>query len=365
MYQVDKGLQVRSKPIAFANGSTVNVDLSFLHSVMQRMKAPVVRELVFHFNGDISGVTGGFDNEDGAAIFNSIRMRDRKGLFYDLPGKLARVLHQMEYGTAGDEIDGLADAASGATTSGDNMILRVPFDLRFGKRGADTALPLLHLVEGGQIDLTFGTPAESTGVTGNVKVYAICHDEGKRELKSRLIRRAQAITAKEDHYPIGGSLRTLVMASNPSTEGMSAWTASTYNAINSPQLEYSAFDSYILRDDYKIQRPDASSADEILAGNGVPLVVPSSGQSIAKMHNLKSVQIDLGSSTVPTSAQLLMEYVEDRDPILAAQWMGYDDVNHFLADFQANGMVRFAGGGSRKATEVNAVLARRLPAGFQ
>jgi hypothetical protein len=365
MQQTDKGVLLRSKPIPYSAGNTVNVDLSYLYSAMQRMRAPVVRELAFHFSGSISGVTGGFDNEDGCALFSKIAIRDRKGPIYDLPGKLARVLHQMEFGTRGDEIDGLADAASAATTTGDNMMIRVPFDLEYAKRGADTALPLLHLVEGGQIDLTFGTPAESTGATGTVKVYAVVHDEGKRELKSRLVRRAQAVTAREDHYPIGGSVRSLVLTSNPSTEGMSAWTAADYAALNVPQLELSAFESYILREEYRRLRPDYSAADEILAGAGIPLVVPSRGQGIGKMHDLKSIQIDIGSSTVPTSAQLLMEYIEDRDPILAAEWMGYADVNHFMAEFASKGVVRFSSGTQVKATAINARLARRLPGGFE
>ena len=72
MYATDKGELFRSAPLTYANGATRLLDMSFLHGPMNKMKAPVVREVLIHFRGDISGVTGGFDNEDGCAIFSQV-----------------------------------------------------------------------------------------------------------------------------------------------------------------------------------------------------------------------------------------------------------------------------------------------------
>lgn len=361
MFATDKGEDFRSRPTTYASGQVTQLDMSFLHNANQRMRAPVVRELLFHFSGDISGVTTTFDNIDGCQIFSNIRIADRKGNLVNLPGKLIRLATQMELGARADEADGLADAASGATTSGDDMILRVTFDQEYATVGADFGLPLLHLVDGGEIEMSFGTPVGSTGVSGTVYVYAHVHDEGKKELKSRLIRRAQAVTVRDAHYPIGGSVRELVLCSNPTATSQSPWTASTYTAINVPELDLSVARSYILRQNYTRLRQDTSAADVIQAGRAVPLVIPSRGQRIDKMPDLKSVHIDLGSDTIPTSAQLYMSYVEDRDPSLAAQWLGYNDVARFAADLQKSGKVALGKGRAVEAAGFPAGLARRMP----
>lgn len=360
MFMSDKGEPIRSAPIVYANGSTKNLDMSFLHGAMNKMKAPVVRELLLHFNGDISGVTGGFDNEDGVAIFSNIRINDRGGEIYSLPGKLARVEAQMEYGAAADEMDGLADAASAATTSGDNLLLRIPFELNYAKDAQETGLPLLHLVAGGELFLSFGTPAEATGVSGNVTVYAIVHDEGRRELKGRLVRRAQAVGQRDAHYPLGGSIRQLHLSSNPATEGMSPWTTATYTSLVIPELDIAAQASYILKEEYKRLRVDRSAADEIDAGNGIPLVIPSRGQRVDKMPDLKSIHIDLGTATLPTSPYLVASWIEDRDQTLAAEWLGYSDVARFQAAHRERGYVKLQGGKAVKATDYPGVAARRM-----
>ena len=361
MFPIDKGLDHRSQPLTWSDGSVQQLDMAFLHQSAQRMRAPVVREISFHGNFDISGVTAAFDNKDSCQLFSQIKITDRKGDIVRLPGKLIRLGSQMELGARAVEQDGLADAASGATTTGDDMILRVTFDQEYAAVGADFGLPLLHLVDGGQIEIQFGTPFGSTGVSGKVYVYVHVHDEGKKETKSRLVRRAQAVSLRDASYPIGGSVRELVLASNPTAAGYSNWTTATYNALNVPELELSVARAYILRENYRRLRPDTDADDVILAGQGVPLVIPSKGQRLDKMPDLKSVHIDLGSDTIPTSAQLYMSYVEDRDTALAAQWLGYNDVSKYLADVQARGVVNLGKGRKAKVAEFPSHLARRLP----
>lgn len=361
MYPIDKGLDHRSQPLTWADGSVQQLDMAFLHQSAQRMRAPVVREIALHGNFDISGVTATFDNKDTCQLLTQVKITDRKGDIVRLPGKLVRLGAQMELGARAVEHDGLADAASGATTTGDDALFRITFDQEFAAVGADFGLPLLHLVDGGQIEIQFGTPVGSAAVSGKVYAYVHVHDEGKRELKSRLVRRAQAVSLRDASYPIGGSVRELVLASNPTAAGYSNWTAATYNSINCPELELSVARAYILRENYRRLRPDTDADDVILAGKGVPLVVPSKGQRIDKMPDLKSVHLDLGSDTIPTSAQLYMAYIEDRDASLGAQWMGYSDVARFAADLAARGVVNLGRGRKAKGSEFPAHLARRLP----
>lgn len=360
-HATDKGNDYRSRPTTYATGQVTSLDLSFLHQAANRMRAPVVRELVFRYTGDISGVTATFAAIDGCQLFSEIKISDRKGDIFRLPGKLARMAMQMELGARANEVDGLAAAASGATTSGDDMIIRVTFDQEQAANGADYGLPLLHLLDGGEIQMAFGTPVGSTGASGTVYVYAHVHDEGTKELKSRLVRRAQAVTVRDTSYPIGGSVRELVLCSNPAATSMSAWTGSTYTSFNIPELDVSVRDAYMLRGNYRRLRVDTASADVINGGLAVPLVIPSKGQRIDKMPDLQSVHIDLGSDTIPTSAQLYMSYIEDRDASLAAQLMEFSDIGAFQAALRDRGVVALGRGRSAKASEFSASLARRLP----
>lgn len=367
MFITDKGVLFPSRPVTWSNNGRASLDLSFLFDAMASMRAPVVREILLHGNFDISGVTGGFDNEDACMLYSQILIRDKGGVIYDLPGKLARLDHQMEIGAAGSEIDGLADAASAATTTGDNFLLRIPFDKIHAHVGSDTALPLLHLTDGGRVEFTFGTPTNATGVSGTVVAYFLVHDEKVRELKARVVRTQLSVAQKKDHYPIDGSIRSLVLCSNPTTQGYSPYTASTYTALNVPEFRLSSFPSYVLREEYRRLRPDFDSADEIIAGNGIPLVVPSSGQRIDKMPDERAVTIDLGTSTIPTSAVLYKEVIEDRDPVLAAQWLGFSDVGSFMNAVKERGVVALGGGRKVRVSSgaVNSVHARRLPMQFE
>ncbi len=362
MFASDKGVPYRSRQVTYSNGDTVSVDLSFLHNPMNKMRAPVVRELAFHFQGTVGGTTGGFDNKDGAAIFNKIVLRDRGGIFHDLPGKLVRQRMQIELGERAADADTIADAASGSTGTSQNMVLRVPFDTEMAARGADTALPLINLVDGGAIELTFGLPAAASVASSTVTVYALVHDEKTRELKSRLIVKNLAMSSQEDDYPIGGLARLLVATSNPTAAGYSAYTAATYGTINCPELEYSAQNTYFLRSEYRRLRWHQAVDDVILASTpgSIPLIIPSKGQRFDKLPDLRSVRLDIGAA-VPTSAQLLMAYLGDRDPSLAAQWMGFADVAAFLDAVRTRGQVNLGGGNQVKITEFPTAYSRRAP----
>jgi len=240
--------------------------------------------------------------------------------------------------------------------------LRIPFDREQARDGADTALPLNHLSSGsGSILLTFGTPPGVTVTSGTVTVYCVVHDEVTKELKSRLVRRSIAMTSREDDYQINGSLEWLMITSNPLTTGQDDWTFATYPTIDVPDLEYSAQTVRHLRDEYVRVRRDRSASDPVVVGgpDAIPLVWAGPGQRIDKMYDAKSIRIRLPAA--PTAnAQLLMSYIEDRYPALAAEWLGYSDVNAFIDAANKHGMVKLEGGGTVPHQQVGKI-AKRLP----
>lgn len=365
MFAYNKGVCFRSRPIIYGAGQSTNVDLSYLHSPMQRMAAPVTREIIFHFSGSISGTTGGFVGDDACMIYSKIEIRDKGGVIHDLPGKQVRVRQIIELGQRGQEdADGIGtagDVASGATNASYNFFLRIPFDLELACNGADTALPLLHLVDGGEILVTFGTPTNTTGITGTVTVYAVVHDEKERELKSRLVVKQQAMTVLETDYPLNGSVRLLMLTSNPAGTGYTDWPLATFPTIDVTELELSNFSVAVLRSEYSRLRWNRATDDPILTGgpDGIPLVVPSNGQRIDKMPDLKSIRIRLPAAPV-TSAQLLTAWIEDRYIPLAAQWLGMSDQGEYIEAVNSRGRVKL-GYGASVDPAVLGNLAKRFP----
>lgn len=363
MFSYTKGIPFRSRPVTYGNGQSTNVDLSFLHSPNQRMRAPVVREIALHFSGNLSGTTGGFVSTDACQIYSKIEIRDRGGVIHDLPGKLVRQRQLIELGRRADlDTDFGGDIASGATNTAYNFMLRIPFDLENARNGADTALPLWHLVDGGEILLSFGTPAASVVTSGTVTVYVIVHDEMYKEVKSRLVVKTFAMTVTEDDYTLNGSTRILVISSNPAATGYSDWTLATYPTIDVPELEYSNLSTFVLRSEYRRVRNEPSTVDPTFAGgpDGIPLIWPSRGQRIDKLPDLKSVRIRL-PTTPAASAQLLACWIEDRYPALAAGWLGYSDIQSYIEAANKYGKLKLGDGKLADPASVPGNVAKRLP----
>jgi len=146
MLQEERGLILRSKPITFGDGETHDVDLNFLTPALKRMRAPVVRELLLEVIMQGTGTTGDAEGEDAYKFIGRCKVKDRGGVLFYEPGSVMRVIEQLEIGA---EVSDLAQVTSGGAAADYTHYSRIIFDVEKAHRGADTALPLLHLTECG------------------------------------------------------------------------------------------------------------------------------------------------------------------------------------------------------------------------
>lgn len=364
MYTLDKGAPARSKPITFQNGTTQGVDLSFLYNYGGRMRAPVIRELIFEFVGSITGGVGDMQDADACMIYNRVRVVDMGGTLVDLPGKLIRQRMIHHLGERGQrDADQGGNVVNTVTNAAYRFYLRITFDREQSRRGADTALPMNHLSSGsGRIDITFGTPTASTVNSGSVTVYALIHDEGRKELKSRLVTRSIAVTQREDDYRFQGSTAWAILTSNPNAAGQSDWDLATFSTLDVTELEYSSLSPAFLRSEYARCRLDRASEDPVFFGgpDAIPLIWSSSGQRIDKLPDLVSLRVRLQANP-PTAAELWVEYIEDRFPALAAEWLGYTDLGRYMDAVNSSAaMVKLGPNGGPHPSALGPI-ANRLP----
>ncbi len=356
-----KGRRIRSNPYAWADGGTVHIDTAFLEEAKSRMKFPVIRELLFHLEAQVTGVTATLLGIDAPKFYDRILVKDRGGVLVDLPGSILRIVEQMEIGSV--QADN-ATLASAATNGAYNVFARCIFDVEKAHRGADTAVPVHHLApkSGGQISVRFGTPPGCTVTGATLYVYAICHDERSPELKSRMVWQERSITALEDTYQVGngGSLRAAFVTSDIDTTGYTSLAAQT--SITSQTFQDYDLDTDILRQEYRRSSRDRATADSFLAATpeALPIIFPFAGQHIGKMPNLDKFHLKLTSA--PTAGRMVTCHIEDRNASLAAETMGYESVPDFIAAFKARGEVRNKGGSYSHVSGWDPSLVRRLPA---
>ncbi len=365
----NKGVVLRSNRFTWADGAMLDIDRGFLKEAAGRMRAPVVRELIFHAQANISGVTATLLSKDAHKIFNRIQVGDRGGLVFDCSGSTARIIEQLEVGGGfGEPNDGTA-VASGATSTAYDIFARVIFDTQKSHRGSDTGLPLNHLFDGGRLAVRCATPPGSVVNSATIRCYAIVHDEREPELKARQVWQEYSITKSEDTYSVGGSCRAAFITSNLATTGYTALDTEVAT-ITSKTLNMFDLDLNIFQTEYRrlhghnLPRLKAGDAvdhflNSLTAPDAVALLTPSRGQHIGKLPDLSTLHVKM--VTAPTSGVLVTCKIEDRNADLAAEWMGYDSIDEFLAAFNARGMVSSTGAADRPVGDWNPRLVRRLP----
>lgn len=365
----NKGQLFRSNPFTWADGAMLDIDRNFLKEANGKMRAPVVRELLFHAQLQVTGVTATLLAKDACKVFNRIQVADRGGMLFDCSGSTARIIEQLEIG-AGAHIpnDGTA-LASAATSAIYDVFSRVIFDTEKSHRGSDTALPLNHLFDGGRIAVRCGTPPGCTMTGATIRVYALIHDEREPELKARQVWQEFSTTKAEDNYSVGGSLRAAFLTSNLATTGYTGLDTEVAT-VTSKTLNMYDLDQMVIMEEYRrlhgLGRARIAAGDSVdaflvsaTAPDALALLSPSRGQRIGKLPDLSTLHLKL--VTAPTSGVIVTCKIEDRNADLAAEWMGYDSVDEFLAAFNERGMVSSTGEADRSVKDWNPRLVRRLP----
>lgn len=365
----NRGMTLRSNPYTWVNNSNLEIDRSFLKQAIGKMRAPVIRELIFHARLQVTGVTATLLAKDAHKVFQRITVGDRGGLLFDCSGAVARLIEQMEIGAGYQEPNNGTALASAATTDVYDVFSRVIFDVEKAHRGADTALPLNHLFDGGKLTVRCGTPPGCTMTGATIRVYAEVHEEREPEAKTRMSWRERAISKAEDDYSIGGSLRAAFITSVLDTTGHTALDTETAT-ITSKTLEMFDLDQAILQQIYK--RLVGHNQARIIAGDSVDgflnsltapdaiaLRVPSKGQHIGKMEDLQTLHLKLVSA--PTGGVLVTCQLEDRNVDLARETMGFETMEDYASAVAEMGAVAAKGKSNKAAGLWPAKLARRMP----
>jgi hypothetical protein len=351
----DSGKTFRSNPLNWVDGGQLVFPTDFLNNALKRMTAPVIRKVMLHYRGSVTG-NGAHAGEDGYKIFKNVRITDQGGDIINQAGSALRVIEQMEVG--GKQVDP-ADVADTAVDATYDVFCNVFFDVEKAHRGADTAVPLIHLTSGGELVATTGTPSTLTMGAGTVRAYIVCHDERNLEAKSRLVWQTTSIVSTEDDYVVKGSLRAAIITSELTTAGYTSLAAQT--EFTSHTFEMQSLDAEIVRQEYLAKSPTRASDDEFLAStpNAVAIVSPSQGQHIGKMQDLDSFHMEL--QAVPTGGKMITCVIKDRNADLAKELFGYGSVIDYANAAKEIGRVVGKGGNGSHVSNWDKKLRRRLP----
>ncbi len=358
----------RGAPITYVAG-TVNVDLKFLSQYLNTMKGPVVREVKFLFSGDVTSDGGTLPGNDGHKLFNKIEMRDKGGVFFDLPGAISRQVQEIEYGYNALDLE----ADPGATTQDASYVFShsVHFEPWKAARPKDYGVPLNHFTSGGNIALTLGPPVGATVTSGTVTPVFRLQDERRRELKPRMVWREYGTPASQAEFthPVQGSIRCLFFSSNIAGNGYTALSGANYDTFESSTLRFGgAFPMSLLWRDY-IRRSaqqlsgstqtGATILDTVAAKDAMPIITPSVDQNIGQMIAPDGIHCKLEATI--TSGKIVTCTIEDRNAELALEWTGFNSTEELEKAILTEGYVVEAKGDRVPASEYDPRIRRRLP----
>ena len=356
-----RGITYRSNPEVYALGQTITFRTNFLEAARQ-MVAPEVHEIDVVITGTVGAVTGGALGRDAAKLIDTLKFIDAGGEVINASGAGLRVLEQLEVGSK--QVDP-ADITSGSTNASYRYRLRVMLAApRRMARARDTAVPLAHFLEGGELTIT--TPAAvPTGFAAvqsdmRMQIFAYLQDGRVRELKSRRRIREEAVTQQEFSYQVNGFLRAAILTSKLATTGHT--DLSGYTTLNSQTLRWpAAFQTHNLVDDYLFNADAVATQDEFVraATAALGIVLPERDQQIGRMIDVKTLHLDL-LAAAPSGGRLLTDVIIDRDGTLAAITEGYASPGELAAGVRAHGRVVGASG-DYPVAGFNAALARKLP----
>jgi len=357
----ESGVVAQSAPLTFSDGSTLPFDLSFLDRWKAKMRSPTIKRLELVFSGHtLTGGAATILGEDLYTLARKVTVADRaRPIFNQVPGKILRILQQREDGDR--QVDQSATASASTFTK--NFSVPIIFDSDRDARGKGKRLPLIHLTDGGLVEVTFGTPAGATVTTaGQCRLYAHIVDERVREAKSRVETRIHTVTKTEDNYVVSGSLRAAFLSSDlGATAGYTSLSAET--ALGIDELERpQTIPQSVFTDVYRRSRPFPASDDEFLASTPHAAALydaPPSGK-VGQLPDLDSFTLK-NLQSVSGSRVIVTQVIRDRDVSLASDWLGFASEGDYVVAVAERGMVVGLYGDKAPITSFDPVLARRLP----
>lgn len=362
MLPQNDGVWLRGETLSFALSSKLKFKTDFL-SKARAFDAPEIAEFVFQFNGSVGGVTATALGIDAAKLFSRIVIRDKENRC-DVSGAMLFAINEAEFGVI-NRADLPATVASGSTNTTYDYRLSVPYEFKQGSlRESDYRIPVPYILEGGtiQANLAAAVPTGYAAVQSDWSVTVWCRvvENRVRELKSNLIWEQYEHTRKEDYFPVHASLRDVIAATDLTTTDYTS--LATYTIINSRALDFeSDMDPRFFKHRYARQRilDDAFASNNIFgASKAWPIVVPDVGQKIGSMPIVDQLDLRLGAAPVANAA-IAIGKINQRNPTLAAMWMGYNSPAELAAAVEKYGYVVDEHG--TPAVEYDPELVTKLP----
>jgi hypothetical protein len=361
MLPVNDGQWIRGETLDVSLGAKLNFKTDFLAKA-RNMAAPEISHFIFQLTGTVSGVTATALGIDAAKIFSRLRIRD-KDIRCDVSGAMMYALNEAEFGIVNRNRNP-ATVASAATNTSWEYRMVVPYEYPDADRERDYRIPVPYILEGGVIQATIAA-ASPTGFSAiastdlDCTVWARVVENRKRELKSTLVHEQFTHSRQEDYFPINGSIRNLVACTDLTTTTYTS--ISTYTAVNSKALDLETdFDPRIWVEKFLTQKYAAGVITENIFGGALawPILIGDRHQRIGAMPNIDQLDLRLQAAPVANSA-IAVSKVVDRNPSLAAAWMGYASPAELAAAVEKWGHI--VDDHNSRYVDFDPVLAARLP----
>lgn len=358
----------------WAANKTFPIDLSGFNAA-RTLSAPVIEEFVIWAQVVINTGTAGMLGGALPTMFSQIIVNDLAATRYNVRGSSLRVIDQVEYGAAYQDVPAIAASQSTITR---NLFLRVPFMPLRCRRRRDFGLSLREFLDGGKMQLTTSAAlipgAGASGATiqsGAITVFGHIRDEGSREAKSRFTWEDEAIAQTNFDYNFNGFARALLWYNGEVNEATAApWASQTFI---SKTLEYNALQDIMLADWYAREslppRSDPGSVaaasvyqqtDTILTGQTVPLLFPYRDQKIPDMPKAQTINVrtSLGSITTANLPQVIKCTLTARSANATSRVLGQSDV---LTAVGKKGRIKGANGNNVAIASVPMDVAQVMP----
>lgn len=358
----DRGEWYRSDEMTFSTGGKKTFDLAFLHSVAGKYNKPVITDVEFVGALNVGDATSAaLAGQDGKRFLDRILIRDGAGVRCNLKGYMVGEVEQLEFGSSYNAPGTLAQSTTDTEYA---VSWRIPWLVpNLAERGADTCIPLAHMLNGGRIELTHSSAVNGTAAyvnSGTIHCRVRIREEGAPEAKSRMVWDYVDVEKADTTYSIHGLLRAAWLSFQDS-DGSGLNNASTLTEIDSKTLDI--FDRLVSDhvNDYRFDQRDRASTDLFLAAStarNIPIVWPAEDQKMRRMVDVASLHLKQNVSPI-TDEKLVFCKIENRSARLTARHFGLSE-DAYLTEMR-NGLVVSAKGKHRPVGLVGEALANKLP----